>query len=56
MRDLCICGKPIMILSSTMRTELDSLDITQVTKFGCLNAKCDKCNQVIRVDEQLHEQ
>ena len=52
-RELCkTCGKPIIILDNKMETALDTLDIEQVTKFGCLNKSCELYNTVIRETRQ----
>ncbi|WP_373005358.1 hypothetical protein [Sulfurimonas sp.] len=52
-RELCICGKPIMIMDSRLETEIGTLDIQQVQKFGCLDKKCDKFQVAIKTTRQL---
>ena len=53
MRKLCRCGKPIVILSNKMETQLGTIDIEQVTDFGCLNKTCEMHKIIVDTKRQL---
>ena len=56
MRTCCReCREPIMIMSAYPVSSVGTNEVVQVTKFGCLNDKCDMYNVVVDKTETPYE-